>query len=583
MFFDENKYPEEIQNIINKIEKNQNGLQVINAKLWSLPCYPVKLKLEISKEKTINIIEEFIMKLSFSNISETVTAEVIEETLGLDNYFVSKYVNILATAGNLNKDVLPILQITELGAKQYEKGSVLIKGATEYVELLLSNKFKKIYDNSDVMKTYYEAKIIDLPDYDIEKLVTAEQFKENISNFAKEIGIIVNKQGINQFLNKVILTEKKESNVYINFVECWIYNMVDKNTYCHVWNLKNEKIDIDISEHLNQIGLRKEEFIVNDDIPFITENGIVDVYEEKFIDKIKDDKESNGNNLRMLRGAEIKKEFLECLKKAKAYLLIQSPWISDSVVDDEILSLLSKLAEKNCKIFITWGISRKMETEDRKPSNELLEKLGNIKDKNGLPSVIVNWIGNHHNKEIIVDDSIHMAGSFNWLSYRGDYLPRGESAYIINEKEAIKNAKFYWENQIFEKILQVDLKEDLIKNITTLLSLKTLESKVTEYMSNFIDNNLNNKDKSYYLNLYNIFVVYFKNGNFDENFIKLFRILIHSDIYIKKIEDIVFYLKENNKKTIADKIVLGNEKLFFNRINIKNKRKKKTTIILEFE
>ena len=163
----------------------------------------------------------------------------------------------------------------------------------------------------------------------------------------------------------------------------------------------------------------------------------------------------------------------------------------------------------------------------------MLEKLGNIKDKNGLPSVIVNWIGNHHNKEIIVDDSIHMAGSFNWLSYRGDYLPRGESAYIINEKEAIKNAKFYWENQIFEKILQVDLKEDLIKNITTLLSLKTLESKVTEYMSNFIDNNLNNKDKSYYLNLYNIFVVYFKNGNFDENFIKLFRILIHSDIYLQ--------------------------------------------------
>ncbi len=583
MFFDESQYPEEIQNIINTIEKKQKGLQVINVKTWSLPCYSLKLKLEISKEKIINIIEEFIMKLALSNIGEKVTMEIAEEILGLDGYFVSKYVNSLSEAGNLNRDVLPVLQITELGKKQYEKGNILIKGTTEYIELLLSNKFKKIYDNLDISEKSYEAKIIDLPNYDIESLIASENFMEDIANFAKEKGIIVNKQGINQFLNKISLIEKKENNAYINFAECWIYNMVDKNTYCHVWNLKKENIDIEISEYFNQIGLNKENFIVNDDTNFLIEKGIVDEYEEKFINEIKEDNNKNETHVKMLRGAEIKNEFLACLNKAKSYLLIQSPWISETVVDDEILNLLSKLAEKNCKVFITWGISRKMETEDRKPSNELLEKLGKIKDKNGLPSVIVNWIGNHHNKEIIVDDALHLAGSFNWLSYRGDYLPRGESAYIIDDKEAIRNAKIYWENQIFEKIITEDFEKNLVKNITALLSLKTLESKVTEHMSNFIDNNLKNTNVKYYSISYNVLLVYFKSSKFDENFIKLFRFLIHNDTYIKKIENIVFYLKENNKKAIADKIILGNEKLFFNRINNKNKRKKKTTIILEFE
>lgn len=583
MFFDESQYPEEIQNIINTIEKKQKGLQVINAKAWSLPCYSLKLKLEISKEKTINIIEEFIIKLALSYMGEEVTIEIAEEILGLDGYFVSKYVNSLSEAGNLNKDVLPVLKVTELGKKQYEKGNILIKGTTECIELTLSNKFKKIYDNLDISEKSYETKNFDLPDYDIDSLIASENFMEDIANFAKEIGIIVNKQGINQFLNKISLIEKKENNTYINFVECWIYNMVDKNIYCHVWNLKKGNIDIEISEYFNKIGLSKQDFAVNSNVNFLVEKGIVDEYEEKFINEIKEDSNKNETNVKMLRGSDIKNEFLACLNKAKGYLLIQSPWISETVVDDEILNLLSKLAEKNCKVFITWGISRKMETEDRKPTNELLEKLGKIKDKNGLPSVIVNWIGNHHNKEIIVDDALHLAGSFNWLSYRGDYLPRGESAYIICDKEAIKNAKIYWEKQIFEKIIKDDFEGSLIKNVTTLLNLKTLESDVTNFIANFIEKLANIKVENKYSVIYNCFVVYFKLKKFDENFVKMFRVLIENENYFKKVEKIILYLKENNQKLIADKMTYGNEKIFFVKTPKKNKQKNRTKIDLEFE
>jgi len=43
-------------------------------------------------------------------------------------------------------------------------------------------------------------------------------------------------------------------------------------------------------------------------------------------------------------------------------------------------------------------------------------------------------------REIIVDQEVHLCGSHNWLSYRGDYLPRGELVYKVTIPEQVNEA-----------------------------------------------------------------------------------------------------------------------------------------------
>ena len=52
----------------------------------------------------------------------------------------------------------------------------------------------------------------------------------------------------------------------------------------------------------------------------------------------------------------------------------------------------------------------------------------------------VFWLGNSHAKEVVVDRKIHLCGSHNWLSYRGDKLPRGETVYKVTATDKVEEA-----------------------------------------------------------------------------------------------------------------------------------------------
>ena len=86
-----------------------------------------------------------------------------------------------------------------------------------------------------------------------------------------------------------------------------------------------------------------------------------------------------------------------------------------------------------------------LRAEDHSPPQGLLDALQSIQTPDGVPAVGVWWLGNHHNKEVVVDQAIYLMGSHNWLSYRGDRLPRGESVFYVTAPETIKNALDYLE------------------------------------------------------------------------------------------------------------------------------------------
>ena len=295
---------------------------------------------------------------------------------------------------------------------------------------------------------------------------------------------------INQQLKSITMKSIKEEIGYLRILELWIYDIVDKSLQCRVWNFEDNTFNNEISKFIvDKKTLKEEDFIISDELKEIPVTNNSNLLEEKFIKAKKEKKKviNKESEFRIIRGKDIKSEFNKTFDMVTNRMYIQSPWISDKVVDEEMIKKIKKLASDNCKVFITWGISRDKNYEDRKPPEELLKELKDIKSPDNLPAVFVIWIGNHHNKEIIVDNKIHIAGSFNWLSYRGDYLPRGESVYLTNDKECIKEAKYYLEEQIVNSLSKNILNDDFCSNLVCLLSLEYHEDKVREILNKMLN------------------------------------------------------------------------------------------------
>jgi hypothetical protein len=142
----------------------------------------------------------------------------------------------------------------------------------------------------------------------------------------------------------------------------------------------------------------------------------------------------------LVRDSDIRPTFLDALEQARKRVLIVSPWMTEQAVDEKLVNLFGKLAEKRVVIVLGWGIAKRVEEEDKPPASSLLNKLGKVVTPEGLPAVSVVWLGNQHSKDVLIDDRMHLCGSHNWLSYRGDFQPRGESVYRVTIPEQVQLA-----------------------------------------------------------------------------------------------------------------------------------------------
>ncbi|MBI5958577.1 MAG: hypothetical protein HY866_07580 [Chloroflexi bacterium] len=168
----------------------------------------------------------------------------------------------------------------------------------------------------------------------------------------------------------------------------------------------------------------------------------------------------------LIRDGEIRRCFLSTLKSAKQRVLIVSPLMNEQIVDNEVLEILKTLAAKRVITLLGWGISRTQVEEKTPPTERLINKLAQIITPEGLPAAIVLWLGNQHSKDVIVDYAIHVCGSYNWLSYRGNDLPRGASTYRITIPEPIKRAAGSIE-QLFVESAQAEFDDWLGKEANT--------------------------------------------------------------------------------------------------------------------
>lgn len=103
----------------------------------------------------------------------------------------------------------------------------------------------------------------------------------------------------------------------------------------------------------------------------------------------------------------------QAIAEAKKRLLITSPWVKGSVVQNDLMFALDAAAKRGVAIHIGYGISLDAEKCDQ----WAVDKLNKLANK--YKNVVVTCLGSTHAKILIWDDN-SISGSFNWLSFRGD-------------------------------------------------------------------------------------------------------------------------------------------------------------------
>jgi hypothetical protein len=131
----------------------------------------------------------------------------------------------------------------------------------------------------------------------------------------------------------------------------------------------------------------------------------------------------------------------QAIAEAKTRLLITSPWVKGSVVQNDLMFALDAAAKRGVAIHIGYGIS--LDAEKCDPW--AIEKLNKL--ANQYKNVVVTCLGSTHAKILIWDDN-SISGSFNWLSFRGDddRTYRQEHSVLLMNQAQITND--LWKEQM---------------------------------------------------------------------------------------------------------------------------------------
>ncbi|WP_066384344.1 hypothetical protein [Anabaena sp. CA = ATCC 33047] len=473
---------ENLKSLVDKIEAQSSSLSVLAARQFRYNLYQTPIELTIKEARNFNLLEEFIIRAGIE-FDTPATADELASVLGLDTVFITSTISTLQSLqviGNTSE-----ITVTPEGRLFYERGSVpqppyavQIYAITSPLEEniifkyepldLLDNALMSLPNLADFVTIEQENNdVISLPLDDLQQKIQASSLALHVP----EQGKIINSCTINS--PSQIIWRKIEVLVIFDAND-------DKlNIQVRSGNRSLESATTKLQSLLaeERISLQSLCRLSDDIINFEREvtlkrkNAEIEARVEKIRQKALDNKTETDSNTDksiengtaiQLRDRQINQAFWEVLKSAKRQILIYSPWVSAAVVDEKFLKLLQELVNRGVWILIGHGIARRQEDEDRPIPPEVEAKLQAIKTPDGLPGVNIFWLGDSHVKEIIVDQEIHLCGSHNWLSYRGDYLPRGESVYKVTIPNQVQEAYEFLSHRfqdhaqtLWQKALQV--------------------------------------------------------------------------------------------------------------------------------
>ncbi|MEA5505296.1 hypothetical protein VB735_19710 [Halotia wernerae UHCC 0503] len=473
-----------LKNLVDEIEAQSSGLSVLAARQFRYSLCQNRVEITIKEPREFNVLEEFIIRAGIE-FDPPPTEDELASVLGLDLIFIRNTTANLRTLQTLSA-TSPIT-VTSEGHSFYEKGSVPQPPYSIQIYAISDPLNKKLTFQSEPLND------ISLNQPDLAKFITIDHTSTNISSLslaemqqsikASGLGLHVPEEGKIVTSCRVVggnQTIGKEISLFIFFnvledklsIQLRSGKQILESAQSWLESLQNEgKISLQLLCELSDETINFERQVILNQ-----KNSEVEARLEKIqqqaLENITQNSSSEKSTAIQLRDGQISQAFSEVLNSAKHQILIYSPWITQAVVDEKFLTLLQNLANRGVWVLIGYGIAQRQEDEEKPIPPQIEEKLRSIKTPDSLQSVQVFWLGDSHVKEVIVDREIHLCGSHNWLPYRGDYLPRGESVYKVTIPQQVQEAYDFlanrWQNHAQK------LWENALKNHDLQLAMEPL-------------------------------------------------------------------------------------------------------------
>ncbi|MGL4772193.1 MAG: phospholipase D-like domain-containing protein [Clostridium sp.] len=211
-----------------------------------------------------------------------------------------------------------------------------------------------------------------------------------------------------------------------------------------------------LSEELNNLGNNLMKTIENKTMQIdsnvktalkeaFDKNTITESVQNEVLNSIKSGEVKVYNEYQLMN-SEIKRKFIETFSIAEKEIDIISPWVSNWIFNEkEIMNGFKKALSRGVNIKIIYGIGNEPNKEDCKRNfytdenvNKLSKMFSSYKGK------LIFKKGNTHEKILICDDAYYLIGSYNLLSFKGDYTGndiRNEIMTYSENKVIINNLR----------------------------------------------------------------------------------------------------------------------------------------------
>jgi len=445
-----------LQDEAKEIEKRSPGITVLGAREFRYPVQQLQCRVAYEIHSKLNLLQRFVLR-AYEELVPPPSPEELAAALGLDPIFIITTLNDLLTWQLLSKHTGSIT-LTEEGRKT----------------LLLETRAQ---ESHEAIRYMLQDALLDTLTFEPHPFVSPEEPLENLETFVQ--------QNLQQFtewnvspelLEEVSLDlHRPEEGQVVTEIEplspphlCWkrigIFVLRDEHsndpTEALSFLARSEGVSIPIVATwlLERKAQALKELCGLEEQPTIAEEASNPPEAEEMprrnLPRFQKKVRTPGQELPPVqhwRGAEIRPAFLQALRQAREEIIIYSPWINEHVVDDEFLALIERLVKKGVHFLIGYGIGREEQKESRPIPPGLQQRLRAITTLKGAPGVIVEWLGNSHAKEVIIDRKLHISGSHNWLSYRGDFAPRDEIVYRVAVPTEVERAHAHIRQRFLER------------------------------------------------------------------------------------------------------------------------------------
>lgn len=472
------KYKDKVQKVIKKIEREQ-GMEVLHVDVYAYSIPLQQIDVKIRRHTSFNVIESFLLRATTLSLAYEITEETVSKLLGVDSQYIRQTAENLIKANILDADALPNYRMTEVGKKQLIES----KRPEDTYHLAghydpLTNCWLPPLESSKTALPVHHSNFIG------ETEVARKERRKQARRLAEALGKEIEKPVLGQIITEAnfqVLSEVGQRTHYI----FWVYDYNEDAVHSRVWDVQLNRYQDRLSSIIDNEFQGRESQLLEEKRHALNKESERALRMKK---QYQEEQQQKQGSIILYRSEEIKPVLNQTMKNVQKYLFIQSPWLNSEVIDDDFQKKLQAIADRGGHTFITWGIAKHQSQESRPPTRGLLEQLKRIRGPKGLAAVHVCYIGNGHEKELIIDDREHWLGSFNFLSYRGDYEPRGESVYVNRNRLAAIKAKENWELSYYKGSIKGLWEGDYLYKLQGVLRLDTIDKKeVSKLILNHID------------------------------------------------------------------------------------------------